>query len=183
MPILSPASFCIHTKRNSYSLCSQLEKNTASRFNLIYRYVDDVLFINNKWFEIYLGRIYSVKIEIKDTTESITSAPYLDWQLSIWRDGQLHTSVYNNRDDLNFNIKNGSTNLPSSPGFGVIISQLIRYARDLSSQECLFLWPTDFPVSYTNMDTLWKAWNCQSGRLMVDTVILCSNMKSPSHEC
>ena len=39
--------------------------------------------------------------------ESNTSAPYnLDLLLSIERDGQLHTSIYNKRDDFNFQITN-----------------------------------------------------------------------------
>ena len=61
----------------------------ASRFNFTYRYIDDVLSINNPEFENYLGQMYPVELEIKDTTESNTSASYLDLLLSIGRDGQL----------------------------------------------------------------------------------------------
>ena len=43
--------------------------------------------------------------------------------------------------------------------------------------------PGDFPVSYANRNTLWNAWNRHSGSFMVDTGILFSNMKPPSHEC
>ena len=69
------------------------EKQLASRFNLTYRYIDDVLSINNPIFEIYLGQMYPAELEIKDTTESTTSASYLDLLMSIGRDGQLHTSI------------------------------------------------------------------------------------------
>ena len=41
----------------------------------------------------------------------------------------------------------------------------------------------DFPVSYSNRDTYWRACNRHSGRFMVDTGVLFSNIKSPSHEC
>ena len=41
----------------------------------------------------------------------------------------------------------------------------------------LFWGPGDFPVSYSNRDTLWNAWNRHSGSFMVDTGILFSNMK------
>ena len=77
-----------------------------------------------------------------DTTESTTSASYLDLLLSIGRDGQLHTSIYDKRDDFNFHITNFpfmSSNIPSSPAYGVFISQLIRYARACSSYECFIL--------------------------------------------
>ena len=38
--------------------------------------------------------MYPAELEIKDTTENITSASYLDWLLLIERDDQLHTSIY-----------------------------------------------------------------------------------------
>ena len=86
--------------------------------------------------------MYPAELEIKDTTESTTSASYLDLLLSIGRDGQLHTSIYDKGDDLNFHITNFpflSSNIPSSPAYGVFISQLIRYARACSSYECFIL--------------------------------------------
>ena len=67
---------------------------------------------------------------------------YLDLLLSIGRDGQLHTSIYDKRDDFNVHITNFpflSSNIPSSPAYGVFISQLIRYARACSSYECFIL--------------------------------------------
>ena len=88
------------------SLLSSGKKQLASRFNLIYRYIDDVLSINNSEFENYMDQMYPAELEIKDTTESITSASYLDFILSIWMDGQLHTPVYDKRDDFNFHITN-----------------------------------------------------------------------------
>ena len=66
----------------------------------------------------------------------------LDLLLSIGRDGQLHTSIYDKRDDFNFHITNFpflSSNIPSSPACGVFISQLIRYTRACSSYECFIL--------------------------------------------
>ena len=81
-------------------------------------------------------------MSFKDTTESKTSASYLDLLLSIGRDGQRPTSIYDKRDDFNFHITNFpflSSNIPSSPAYGVFISQLIRYVRACSSYECFIL--------------------------------------------
>ena len=50
--------------------------------------------------------MYPVELENKDTSESNTSASYMDLLLSIGRDGQLHTSFYDKRDDFNFHITN-----------------------------------------------------------------------------
>ena len=86
--------------------------------------------------------MYPPELEIKDTTESNTSASYLDLLMSIGRDGQLHTSLFDKLNDFNFHITNFpflSSNIPSSPAYGVFISQLIRYARACSSYECFIL--------------------------------------------
>ena len=86
--------------------------------------------------------MYPAELEIKDTTESTTSASYLDFLLSIGRDGRLHTSIYDKRDYFNFHITNFSflsSNIPSSPAYGVFISQLIRYARACSSYGCFIM--------------------------------------------
>ena len=129
--------------QNLYSLLlSNRNKQLASRFNFTYRYIDDVLSINNSEFQNYLGQIYPVELEINETTESDTTASYLDLLLSIGKDGRLHTSLYDKRDDFNFHITNFpflSSNIPSSPAYGVFISQLIRYARACSSCECFIL--------------------------------------------
>ena len=127
----------------------------ASQFNFTYRYIDDVLSINNPYFENYLCQMYPPEIEIKDTTESNTSASYLDLLLSIGKDGQLYTSLYDKRDEFNFHITNFtflSSNIPSSPAYGVFISQLIRYTRASSSYECFILRRCDFPISLSGRD-------------------------------
>ena len=111
------------------SLLSTGRKRLTSQFNFTYRYIDDVLSINNIDFENYLDQMYPPELEIKDTTESNTSASYLDLLLSIGRDGQLHTSLYDKRDEFNFHITNFpflNSNIPSSPAYVIFISQLIR---------------------------------------------------------
>ena len=123
-------------------LLSTGKKQLASRFNLTYRYIDDVLSINNPEFENYLGQMYPAELESKDTTENTTSASYLYFLLSIGRGGQLHTSIYDKQDDFNFHITNfpfRSSNIPSSPAYDVFISQLIRYVLACSSYECFIL--------------------------------------------
>ena len=67
------------------------------------------------------------------------------WNLKIieWIEKFVYyTSIYDKRDDFNFHITNFpflSSNIPSSPAYGVFISQLIRYARACSSYECFIL--------------------------------------------
>ena len=62
--------------------------------------------------------MYPAELEIKYTTESNISASYLDILLSIGRDGQLRTSLYDKRDDFSFHITHfpfQSSNIPSLP--------------------------------------------------------------------
>ena len=104
----------------SVSATTQQEKGLLTHF--IYRFIDDVLSINNPDFENYLGQMYPPELEIKDTTESNTSASYLDLLLSIGRNGIVYTSLYTKHDDFNFHITNFpflSSNIPSSPAYGV----------------------------------------------------------------
>ena len=49
--------------------------------------------------------MYPAELDIKDTTES-TIASYLDLLLSIGRDGQPHTPIYDIRDDFNTEYRN-----------------------------------------------------------------------------
>ena len=143
MPLSYPTYFCTRTKREFIQiLLSTGKKRLSSQFNFTYRYIDDVLSINNQYFENYLDQMYPAELEIKDTTESNTYAAYLDLLLSIERNGQLRTSLYDIRDKFNFNIINCpflSSNIPSSPAYGVFISQIIRYSRAWPSYEC-FIW-------------------------------------------
>ena len=110
---------------------------------IYYRYINDILSINNPAFQNYLGQMYPAELEIKDNTESTTSASYLDLLTTVdLEDGQLHTSIYDKRDDFNFHITNFpflNSNIPSSPAYAILIPQVIRYARGCSSYECFIL--------------------------------------------
>ena len=46
----------------------------ARSFNFIYRYIDDVLSINNSRFAEFLPLIYPPELEVKETTDTASSA-------------------------------------------------------------------------------------------------------------
>ena len=90
----------------------------------------------NPKFGDYIGYIYPVEFEIKDTTDADHQASYLDLDLSYNRDKRLQVKLYDKRDDCNFNIVHFpllSSNMPQSPAYGVYVSQHIRYARASSA--------------------------------------------------
>ena len=110
-------------------------------FNFTYRYIDDVLSINNSRFAEFLPLIYPPELEVKETTDTASSASFLDLYLEFDDSGQISTKIYDKRDDFNFKIINCSnmcSNISTSPAYGVYISQLIRYAR-VSSNYSDFL--------------------------------------------
>ena len=141
------------------TLLSTDRKQLASQFNFIYRYIDDVLFINNPEFENDLGQMYPVELEIKDTTESPTSASYLDLLLSIGRDGQLHTSIYDKPDD--FNIRSWVAIYQLRPPMASLSHSLYEMPGLATDMTILFWGRHDFQISFSNRDTLRNviAWN------------------------
>ena len=112
-------------------LKSNNKKLTVS-FNLSFRYIDDVLSLNNSKFGDYVNVIYPKELEIKDTTDKPTRASYLDLLLEFDNRGRLFTKLFDKRDDFSFAIINFPFlcgNIPAAPAYGVYISQLVRYSR------------------------------------------------------
>jgi len=66
------------------------EKKLAQSFNYTFRYIDDVLSLNNKKFSNFLHLIYSV---VKDTTDSPNLASYLELYIEHDIDGTLTTKL------------------------------------------------------------------------------------------
>ena len=109
------------------------EKKLTQSFNFSFRYIDDVLSLNNNRFTDYLHIIYPSELEIKDNTNTDNSASYLDLFLEIDKDGKLQSKIYDKRDDFDFQVVNFPflcNNIPASPAYGVYV---IRYATACSN--------------------------------------------------
>jgi hypothetical protein len=119
-------------------LLKKNEKKLARSFNFTFRYIEDVLSLNNSRFGDFVDRIYPIEHEIKDTTDTDTSASWLDLHLEIDSEWRLRTKLYDKRDDFNFPIVQFSficSNIPAAPAYGVYISQLMRYSRACGSYQ------------------------------------------------
>jgi hypothetical protein len=122
-------------------LLKKNEKKIARSFNFTFRYIDDVLSLNNSRFVDFVDRIYPIELEIKDTTYTDRSASYLDLHLKIDSEGRFRTNLYDKRDDFNFPTVNFPficNNIPTTPAYGVYISQMIRYSRACGSYQDIF---------------------------------------------
>jgi hypothetical protein len=67
-------------------------------FSSTFRYIDNVLSINNNQFHKYVDSIYPNGLEIKDTAECSTSASDLDILLKLDTNGKLTTQLYDKQE-------------------------------------------------------------------------------------
>jgi hypothetical protein len=72
-------------------LLKKNDKKLVRSFNFTFRYIDDVLSLNNYRFGDFVDRIYPIELEIKDTTDTDRSASYLDLHLEIDCEDRLRT--------------------------------------------------------------------------------------------
>ena len=84
--------------------------------------MDDVLSLNNPKFNDYIDVIYPKELEIKDTTDVLKWANYLDLHMEFDEDGKHFTRLYDKHDNFDFPVVNFaylSINIPESPAYGV----------------------------------------------------------------
>ena len=81
--------------------------DTIEAFNPTSRYLDDLVYIENPYFEHMVGQIYPTELQLNKADSSDTEAPVLDTNLSISND-IVSSKIYDKRDDFNFEIVNFS---------------------------------------------------------------------------
>ena len=69
------------------------------------RYLDDLLNIDNNFFDSMVNRIYPSELQLNKANVSDAMASFLDLHLSI-SDGFVKGKIYNKRDDFDFDIVN-----------------------------------------------------------------------------
>ena len=125
-----------------YSYENEGKRKLARKFNLSYRYIDDLIFFNNKRFKEFISDIYPKELTISETTESISVASYLDLLFTRDKSNNITTKFFDRRNAFGFHIVNFpfmSSNIPSAPACGVYASQLIRYVRCFSNYSDFLL--------------------------------------------
>ena len=113
------------------SLSEDNQSDVIEAFNSTSRYLDDLLNIDNNFFDSMVNRIYPSELQLNKANVSDTEASFLDLNLSI-SDGFVQTKIYDKRDDFDFDIVNFpflDGDVPRSTSYGVYISQLFRFAR------------------------------------------------------
>ena len=133
------ADLFLYSYENEFldKLIMEGKRKLAIKFNLLYRYTDDLIPFNSKRFKEFINSdIYPKELTISETTESTLVTSYLDLLFTRDENGNITTKLYDKRDAFGFHIVNFpfmSSNIPSAPTYRVYASQLIRYARCCSN--------------------------------------------------
>ena len=113
------------------SLSDDKQADIIDAFNTTSRYLDDLLNINNVYFDTMVSQIYPSELQLNKAYTSDTEAAFLDLHLSISND-IVCTKIYDKRDDFDFEIFNfpfSDGDVSHSTSYGGYISQLIRFTR------------------------------------------------------
>ena len=116
------------------SLSVENQSEIIEAFSSTSRYLDDLLNIDNTYFDGLISQIYPAELQLNKANSSDTEAAFLDLHLSIVH-GFVSCKIYDKRDDFDFEIVKFpflDGDVPRAASYGVYISQLIRFARVLS---------------------------------------------------
>ena len=86
-------------------LSSDNHADVIKAFNSTSRYLDDLLNIDNSYFEGMVNQIYPSELQLNKANTSDTEVPFLDLHLSI-SNGFVSSKIYDKRDGFDFDIVN-----------------------------------------------------------------------------
>ena len=115
------------------------QSEVIEAFNSISRNLDDLLNIDNNFFDTMFNNIYPSELQLNKANVSDTEASFLDLHLSI-SNGFVKTKFFDKRDDFDFDSVKFpflDGDIPRLASYGVYIPQLIRFTR-VSSQVYYF---------------------------------------------
>ena len=113
------------------SLSDDKQADIIDAFNTTPSHLDDILNMNNIYFDNMVRKIYQAELQLNIANTSDTEASFLDLHLFISND-IVSTKIYDKRGNFDFLIVNCpflDGDVPCSTSYGVYISQLIRFAR------------------------------------------------------
>ena len=96
-PLVADLFLFCYERNFMKSLSRENQADIIVAFNSTSRYLDDLLNIDNIYFEHIVDRIYSAELQLNKATSSDTEAPFLDLNLSVYN-GTVSTKIYDKRD-------------------------------------------------------------------------------------
>ena len=113
------------------SLSDENQSEVIEAFNSTSRYLDDLLNIDNTFFDSMVNHIYPSELQLNKANVSDTETSFLDLHLSL-SDGFVKTKIFDKRGDFDFDIVDFpflDGDVPRPTSYSVYISQRIRFAR------------------------------------------------------
>ena len=104
-PLVADLFLFCYERDSMLSLSDNNQADIIEAFNSTSRYLDELLNIDNPYFEQMVGQIYPTELQLNKANSSDTEAPFLDLNLSI-TNGIVSSKIYDIRDDFNFEIVN-----------------------------------------------------------------------------
>ena len=127
-PLVADLFLFCYERHFMMSLSDVKQAEIIEAFKSTSRYLDDLLNIDNPYFEGMVNHIYPSELQLNKAN---TKALFLDLHLSI-SNGFVSSKIYDKRYDFDFDIVNlplFDGDVPHSTSYGVYISQLIQFAR------------------------------------------------------
>ena len=103
------------------SLSNDKQVDVIDVFNTTSRYLDDILNIDNVYFDNMVSQIHPSELQLNKANTSDPNATFLDLHLSISND-IVSTKIYDKLDDFDFEIVNFpflDGDVPRSTSYGV----------------------------------------------------------------
>ena len=110
------------------SLSDGNQSKVIEAVNSTSRYLDDLLNIDNTFFDSMVNHIYPSDLQLNKLMSQI---PRPHFWIYVYLYRMLKTKIFDKRDDFDFDIKDFSfldVDIPRSTSYGIYISQLIRFA-------------------------------------------------------
>ena len=98
-PLVSDLFLFCYERNFMKSLPRENQADTIEAFNSTSRYLDDLLNIDNYYFELMVDCTYSTERQLNKANSSNTEAPFPDLYLCISY-GTVSTKIYDKRSDL-----------------------------------------------------------------------------------
>ena len=134
VPLVADLCLFCYEKDFMTSLSDVKQAEIIEAFKSTSRYLDDLLNIDNPYFEGMVNHIYPPELQLNKANTSDTEAAVLDLHLSI-SNGFVSSKIYDKRDDFDFDIVNFPFSLT---GF--------TFLNLLGLLECLVMWLISMPV-------------------------------------
>ena len=128
-PLVSELFLCCYERDFMMSLSDDEQADVIDAFNTTFGQLDDILNINNVYFDNMVSQIYPSELQLNKANTSDTEAAFLDLHLSIFND-IVFTKMYDKRDEFHFEIVNFpflDGDIPRSTSYGLNSFVLLEY--------------------------------------------------------